>query len=359
MACSPAQMLANQKNAQKSTGPRTTQGKAVSRANGYKHGLAGTGVVVPHEDAQEIAQRAETLEAEMAPRNDLARGLVFRIAFLMLKLERSAEHEAKAIAYRMRRAEAKFDDARLAEVEEAYDWLNGQPATSARRLRQSPEGIEKLIATMHDLKADLSRRDRVYWDWRHCDRFHHLMGVRRNEVPYTRSRGLTDAIAGNFEWLGADEGGGLSVGDRQIWAAEQMIAILDNQIRTLHELRANFDTSAIDLDRSEAPTRALFDASQEAILARKYEAATERGLYRAIREFHAAQGLTPQVEPDPNLEDEMGSSWPVANSESDESMKVDPIAIEVAADPVPEVEIAPEPPIQRRPKLDRRANRRR
>jgi hypothetical protein len=212
---------------------------------------------------------------------------------------------------------------------------------------------------MEGLKDDLLRRDRVYWDWKHCDRFHHLMGLRRNAVPYTRSRGLTDAIAGNFEWLQPEEGAGLGVGDRQIWAAEQMIAIIEGQIEALRELRENFDTSAIDLDRAEAPQRALFDASPAAVLARKYEAATERGLYRAIREFHAAQGLTPQIDPDPKLEAEMGSSWPGTDAAGDPSTKADPTEVEVTADPVREVEIVPEAPIQRRPRLDKRANRRR
>lgn len=51
-----AQILANQKNAQSSTGPRTPAGKAHSAANSTTHGLAGSFRVLPHENQQEFDQ---------------------------------------------------------------------------------------------------------------------------------------------------------------------------------------------------------------------------------------------------------------------------------------------------------------
>ncbi len=49
-----AQIIANQKNAQSSTGPRTPQGKASSAANAVSHGLAGGFRVLPQESQQEF-----------------------------------------------------------------------------------------------------------------------------------------------------------------------------------------------------------------------------------------------------------------------------------------------------------------
>jgi len=46
----PAQILANRTNAQKSTGPRSAEGKAVSRFNALKHGLDAESIVLPGED---------------------------------------------------------------------------------------------------------------------------------------------------------------------------------------------------------------------------------------------------------------------------------------------------------------------
>ena len=138
MPCSAAQLAANRSNALKSTGPKTQEGKERARRNGLKHGLTGKGIVIAATDADEAARRYETLEAEMAPKNDLARQIVGRVALITLKLDRSSEHEAKTISYGMRHAVEKFDDARLAEVEHLYSWIAKEPATYARRLRMSP-----------------------------------------------------------------------------------------------------------------------------------------------------------------------------------------------------------------------------
>jgi hypothetical protein len=46
----PAQIAANRANAQKSTGPRTAEGKAASRLNALKHGLDAESLIIPGED---------------------------------------------------------------------------------------------------------------------------------------------------------------------------------------------------------------------------------------------------------------------------------------------------------------------
>jgi hypothetical protein len=47
---SPAQIAANRANAQKSTGPRSAEGKAASRFNALKHGIDAQSIVLPGED---------------------------------------------------------------------------------------------------------------------------------------------------------------------------------------------------------------------------------------------------------------------------------------------------------------------
>jgi hypothetical protein len=46
----PAQITANRANAGKSTGPRSVEGKSVSRFNALKHGLDAASIVIPGED---------------------------------------------------------------------------------------------------------------------------------------------------------------------------------------------------------------------------------------------------------------------------------------------------------------------
>src|SRR5258705_7346595 len=66
---SPAQIAANRANAKLSTGPRSDQGKAVSRLNGVTHGMTcHLPVVLPGEDPEEfrseVARWAQQLVAE-------------------------------------------------------------------------------------------------------------------------------------------------------------------------------------------------------------------------------------------------------------------------------------------------------
>ena len=44
------------------TGPTSDEGKRVSRGNALKHGLAGAGVVLTDEEAEEVARRTEEWE---------------------------------------------------------------------------------------------------------------------------------------------------------------------------------------------------------------------------------------------------------------------------------------------------------
>jgi len=319
MPCSHAQVLANRANALKSTGPKTPEGKAKSRANGLKHGLTGDGIVIPTEDAAELDLRFAALEAEMKPSGTMARQLVGRLALLTIRLERSAQHEAKTIANRMRKARAEFDDARLAEMENYYSWIASEPSTNARRLRMTPEGLKRLIDVMTDLRGELDHPDGHRWDWARCEQFHHLIGLRRVDVPVSRARALSDAMEGNFRNLSQTDGGDLALKDRQEWARVALLALVDAELGKLRDLLDRFDHEGLELDREEAADRAIFDPSPAAALARKYEAVSERGLYRALREFREIQGDLPQVDEETTLAndpaEEMGSSFPEASQE--------------------------------------------
>jgi hypothetical protein len=109
MSASEARILANQANAARSTGPRTVEGKAKSRANAYKHGLTGAGVVVSDHDAAKIEQLTSELKAELLPSTTTGSMLVERMAVLAVRMERSVAQENAAIAENVRLAEADFE----------------------------------------------------------------------------------------------------------------------------------------------------------------------------------------------------------------------------------------------------------
>ena len=85
---SPARLAANRANAQKSTGPRTPEGKARSRANAYRHGLAGEGVVLPEDQLEVVAAVAAEITDELRPHGPMGRILTHRVAALTVRLDR-------------------------------------------------------------------------------------------------------------------------------------------------------------------------------------------------------------------------------------------------------------------------------
>ncbi len=329
MPCSSAQLESNLKNAQMSTGPRSDAGKARSRANSYKHGLTGEGVVLPHEDAAEFDQLIDTLVAEMKPKNTHARHCIGRLALLMLRQNRGALHETKCITYNQRKAEAEFDAARLSESDHLYSWIANEPATNSRRLRRSPEGLDLLIGAIQGLLDDLSHPYGMRWGWSHCDRLHHLLGLRREDVPVTRLRALTEAIQGNFKYLDPHDGEGQMDGKRDLWALHMLAQLIEAEIAKLKALRENFDHKGLDLDRAEAKYRAMFDASKEAILARKYDAANERSYLRTLREYRELNAEFAEVEFESEVAtdpvEELGSFSPVQSEAEVEAADVDAI----------------------------------
>jgi len=61
------QIAANRENAQKSTGPKTPEGRAAVRLNGVKHGLSAQTLVLMGENAADLEALADSLEAQYQP----------------------------------------------------------------------------------------------------------------------------------------------------------------------------------------------------------------------------------------------------------------------------------------------------
>lgn len=85
-----AQIAANRRNAQLSTGPRTLEGKAQSAANALKHGLRSERATLPSEDRAAHERLRADLFARHQPVGEAERRLVDRLALLEARLERAA-----------------------------------------------------------------------------------------------------------------------------------------------------------------------------------------------------------------------------------------------------------------------------
>jgi hypothetical protein len=89
---------ANRRNARKSTGPRTPEGKDRSKFNALKDGLSAKTLVLPGEDAGAFQDRLDAWAADLQPRNDVEHVLVERSATLSWQLERADRADAARLA---------------------------------------------------------------------------------------------------------------------------------------------------------------------------------------------------------------------------------------------------------------------
>ena len=124
---SEAQVLANRCNAQKSTGPRTPEGKAVVSQNAVKHGLLAKQAVIVGEDPGEYEFYRDQMVGELAPV-----GLV----------ESMLAERVVSLSWRLRRAE------RLQN--EAFDALY---------LKETAGPIAKLTRSLHPKPAECGRSE--------------------------------------------------------------------------------------------------------------------------------------------------------------------------------------------------------
>jgi hypothetical protein len=83
------QWEANRENAQKSTGPRTEEGKRRSRRNALRHGLTAETVVEDVEDTEDYRAFEATIIADYDARTAVERELVLRLASLLWRIRRA------------------------------------------------------------------------------------------------------------------------------------------------------------------------------------------------------------------------------------------------------------------------------
>src|SRR5262249_4931265 len=151
------------------------------------------------EDRPAVDHTEEQLLAELSPRTVVGRFLIFQMAVKMVRLKRSARHEGACIAHLVRHAEAEVEDQRLTAVETCLEKIVDEPATSARRLHESAEGLGLLIRCWQGLWDDLA--DPRQWGYVHWQRAENLMGRRPHSVPHTRLSALCQAAMGDLRAL--------------------------------------------------------------------------------------------------------------------------------------------------------------
>jgi hypothetical protein len=96
MGTSPKKAAANRRNAQKSSGPKTPEGKSISSKNSTTHGFNGQFKVLPHEDQSAFDDLLRKYRAEFTPRNQHETFLVEQLAQSRWRLDRIRRFEGIA-----------------------------------------------------------------------------------------------------------------------------------------------------------------------------------------------------------------------------------------------------------------------
>ena len=87
------QIAANRRNARKSTGPVTEEGKQRSRCNAVRHGLTAETVIGALEDAEDYQAFEAAIVADYDAQSAVERELVLRLASLLWRLRRATTIE--------------------------------------------------------------------------------------------------------------------------------------------------------------------------------------------------------------------------------------------------------------------------
>jgi hypothetical protein len=155
---SPRQLEANRENAKKSTGPRTAEGKLVSRRNALKHGLYTKDLVIRSgqgkENPREFQQLFENLRKDLQPEGQLEELQVVKIAIAHWQLRRALRAEAGEIVNSF----VKEEQLELSAVASHRNIPGGEAATRIlhyqmaclRQEREAFDLLERLQQRRHE-----------------------------------------------------------------------------------------------------------------------------------------------------------------------------------------------------------------
>src|SRR3954454_16141690 len=102
---SPRRLAANRANAQRSTGPKTSKGKAKSSLNAVKTGLTGRTVLLPSEDVKQYQNHVKRFHDELQPVGELETNVVQSLADTQWRLNRIPSLESGILALGRKRCD--------------------------------------------------------------------------------------------------------------------------------------------------------------------------------------------------------------------------------------------------------------
>jgi hypothetical protein len=147
---------ANRRNALKSTGPKTAEGKLVSRQNAFKHGLLARKVVIDSGDGRENRAEFEALLVESKehyqPMGLEEESLVELMVVSQWRWARAVRCELGEIRSRLDDAEAEYATQtrhRISVMQHFVGFVN----EAGKAFERSSEGIDYLLSVIKDVRS--------------------------------------------------------------------------------------------------------------------------------------------------------------------------------------------------------------
>lgn len=136
---------ANRRNARKSTGPKTPEGKDAVRLNALKHGLLSREALLPGEDEEALRELVKRLRAELQPVGELENLLVDRIVAAYWRLRRLGRVEAGLFAWELYEALANRAEQEARGYESHYfaDRLGDLDPPTIKDERKHQEALQR------------------------------------------------------------------------------------------------------------------------------------------------------------------------------------------------------------------------
>jgi len=127
-----AQILANRRNARKSTGPRTLEGKSAVSQNAVKHGLLARQAVISSESQADFDLYRDRMLGELVPASPMESMLAERIISLSWRLKRAVRIQNQAIdAMNADNTSSPLTKLTQSLFFKGHDHSQGTPSTSA------------------------------------------------------------------------------------------------------------------------------------------------------------------------------------------------------------------------------------
>jgi hypothetical protein len=157
------QIASNQSNARQSTGPRTPEGKARSRANALKHGLAAETLVIDGLEA-DFAERKAEWEQDIQPSTPESCFALEAVVACTFRIEECRRNINARLDREITRACLVWNLDRETDVALIASKLAKQPELVSRQLKGSKHGVELILRTWDLLGESLDAKKGAWSD---------------------------------------------------------------------------------------------------------------------------------------------------------------------------------------------------